>query len=331
MKRGWNNVKLGLFVFVGLILLITGLYLIGKDTNLFSKNYTLKARFSNVEGLIAGNNVRFAGIQIGTIKRVKFLSDSVIEVTMTIDEEMLTLIKKNDIASIGTDGLMGNKIVNITPSKTPGPLAQENDILPVREGASTEAMLNTLAGTNENLSFITEQLKKTIQDINTSENLKILLHDKRLPQSIVASLNNIQLTTEKAHRTVADLHLIIADVKSGKGSVGELLRDSTFSDELNKAVTGLHAIETRVDTLAQQLSGLVLTIQRDLATGKGPVPAALHDSLMVAKVHSILSHVDTSTVMLNENLEAMRHNFLFRGYFKKQEKEKQKQAATQKQ
>lgn len=330
MKQGWNNIKLGLFVLVGLVLLITGLYLIGKDTNLFSRNYILKARFSNVEGLISGNNVRFGGIQIGTIKRVKFLSDSVIEVSMTISDDMSTLIKKNDVASIGTDGLMGNKIVNITPSKTPGPLAVENDVLPVRESPSTEAMLNTLAGTNENLAILTGELKKTIQQINTSENLKTLLHDRRIPESVLVSLNNIQLATEKANSTVADLHTIIADVKSGKGSVGELLRDSTFSTELNKAVTGLHAIEARVDTLGQQLSNLVMTIQKDLATGKGPVPAALHDSLMVGKVHSILTHLDTSTVMLNENLEAMRHNFLFRGYFRKQEKEKQKQAAAQK-
>jgi phospholipid/cholesterol/gamma-HCH transport system substrate-binding protein len=328
MRKGWNNIKLGAFVFAGLILLIAGLYLIGKDTNLFSKNYLLKAQFSNVEGLIAGNNVRFGGIQIGTVKKVEFIRDTVIEVTMTIDQKMQTLIKKNDIASIGTDGLMGNKIVNITPAKMPSPLAREEDILPVHEGASTEEMLNTLAGTNKNLSVITEQLKKTIQEINTSENLKTLLHDKRLPQSVMASLHNIQLATDNAYRTIADLHLIIADVKAGKGSVGELLRDSTFSTELNKAVAGLQIVETRVDTLALQLSGLVKTIQSDLATGKGPVPAALHDSLMVKKVHSILSHVDTSTIMLNENLEAMRHNFLFRGYFKKQEKEKQKQAAA---
>lgn len=329
MKRKWNNVKLGMFVLAGLILLITGLYLIGKDTNLFSKNYTLKARFSNVEGLIAGNNVRFAGIQIGTVKKVKFLSDSVIEVTMTIDEEMNALIKKNDIASIGTDGLMGNKIVNIVPSKIPGPLALENDILPVHEGPSTEAMLNTLSASNENLAFITSELKKTIQQINTSENIKILLHDKRLPQSVIASLNNIQMATSNANKTIADLQTIIADVKSGKGTVGELLRDSTFYIELNKAVAKLHNIENRVDTLAKQLSALVQTIQSDLSTGKGPVPAALHDSLMVAKVHSILSHIDTSSMMLNENLEAMRHNFLFKGYFKKQEKEKQKRAAAQ--
>ena len=98
--------------------------MIGKNRNLFGATYVLKARFENVQGLVAGNNVRFSGIQAGTVKKVKILNDTVIEVTMIIETKMKTIIRKNAIASIGTDGLVGNKVVNIIPVETTGSICR---------------------------------------------------------------------------------------------------------------------------------------------------------------------------------------------------------------
>jgi phospholipid/cholesterol/gamma-HCH transport system substrate-binding protein len=91
-----NNIKLGLFVLAGLLLLILGLYMIGRDSNLFGRNFELRARFENVQGLTPGNNIRYSGIQVGTVKKVKIISDTLIEVTMLIDEKMKSFIHKND-------------------------------------------------------------------------------------------------------------------------------------------------------------------------------------------------------------------------------------------
>jgi phospholipid/cholesterol/gamma-HCH transport system substrate-binding protein len=85
MKQTSNNIKLGVFVLAGLLFLILLLYMIGRNRNLFGRNYVLKARFENVQGLIPGNNVRFAGIQAGTVKKIQILNDTMIEVTMFID------------------------------------------------------------------------------------------------------------------------------------------------------------------------------------------------------------------------------------------------------
>ncbi len=75
-KRVVNNVKLGIFVLGGLLFLVFLLYMIGKNRNMFGNTYVLKARFENVSGLVAGNNVRFSGIQAGTVKKVKILNDT---------------------------------------------------------------------------------------------------------------------------------------------------------------------------------------------------------------------------------------------------------------
>lgn len=88
VKKTINNLKLGIFVLAGLLVVIISLYMIGRDTNLFGKNYTLRAHFENVQGLTPGNNIRYSGIQVGTVKKVKILNDTLIEVTMLIDLKM---------------------------------------------------------------------------------------------------------------------------------------------------------------------------------------------------------------------------------------------------
>ena len=87
VNRGINNVKLGAFVLGGLIVLVLLLYMIGRNRNLFEPTYVLKASFKNVEGLVSGNNVRYAGIQAGTVKKIKILNDTTIEVTMFMEKK----------------------------------------------------------------------------------------------------------------------------------------------------------------------------------------------------------------------------------------------------
>jgi phospholipid/cholesterol/gamma-HCH transport system substrate-binding protein len=118
-----NNIKLGTFVMGGLLFLVLMLYMIGKNRNLFGATYVLKARFENIQGLVAGNNVRYAGINTGTVKKISILNDTTIEVTMILEKKMLQVVHKNAIASISTEGLVGNKVVNIVPNKQPSNLA----------------------------------------------------------------------------------------------------------------------------------------------------------------------------------------------------------------
>ncbi|HEU5291411.1 MAG TPA: MCE family protein, partial [Cyclobacteriaceae bacterium] len=101
-----DNAKVGLLVMAGVIFLVLTLYMIGKNRNLLGSTFTIKAVLTNVNGLVPGNNVRFKGIDVGTVKSIDVANDTAIYVTMTIDEEMKPYLRKNAIASIGTDGLM---------------------------------------------------------------------------------------------------------------------------------------------------------------------------------------------------------------------------------
>lgn len=326
-KRVISNVKLGAFVLGGLLFLVLLLYMIGKNKSLFGSTYVLKARFENVQGLVAGNNVRFSGIQAGTVKRIKILSDTVIEITMIIDTKMKTIIRKNAVVSIGTDGLVGNKVVNIVPSGKPASLAVENDILFSRKSVNTDEMLQTLYNTNNDIAVIASGLKTTVQQINNSNALWSLLNDKNIPQDFRISLANIRQATTKAGSMADNLHTIVMDVKKGKGSVGAILNDTSFAKNLNNAIMKINEVGVQADSLANEINRVVAGIEQDINNGKGTVNALFKDTAMALKLNLSLDNIQKGTDGFNQNMEALKHNFLFRGYFRKQEKQKRKDEA----
>ncbi len=322
-KRVISNIKLGIFVMAGLIFLIVLLYMIGKNRHLFGSNYILKARFENVQGLKEGHNVRYAGIEVGSVKKVSFLNDTVLEVTMLIDDKMKSIIRANAIVSVGTEGFVGNKVVNIVPGKGAADLAQEGDLLTSKKPVDTDEMLRTLSKTNNDISGVAENLKTTIQNINSSQALWGLLNEKALPESIKSSANNIRLATARAANMIDDLHAIVNDVKNGKGSLGAILTDSSFVVNLNEAVKKINEVGKNADTLAEQISKFVNSIKYDWETGKGLANALLKDSSMTIKLNQSLDHIEKGTDAFNQDMEAMKHTFLLRGYFRKVEKQKQ--------
>lgn len=323
-KRVINNVKLGVFVLAGLLIMIFSLYMIGKDTNMFGSNYTLKVRFDNVHGLTSGNNVRYSGIQVGTVKRVKILSDTLIEVSMLIDTKMKRYIHKNDIVSMSTDGLMGNRILNITPAKDGSPLAENGDLLVTKKSVSTDDMLETLDKTNKNIRDISQELKMTILKINNSSALWKLLSEETLPDNLRASSVSIRKAAANADGMVQDLHTIVNDIRAGKGSLGSILTDTAIAYNLNEAVLSIQQVGSHADELVRELDDLTKGIKSDVKGGKGPAHAILKDSSLVIKLNNSLYNIEKGTEAFNQNMEALKHNFLLRGYFKKLEK-RQKQ------
>jgi phospholipid/cholesterol/gamma-HCH transport system substrate-binding protein len=320
-----KNIRLGIFVLGGIIFLVLLLYMIGKNQNLFGNTYVLKTRFKNVQGLVPGNNVRFAGIASGTVKKINILNDTLIEVTMYLDNGMKKVIRKNAVTSIGTDGLVGNKLVNIVPSGEPSPLAKEGDILSSKYIITTEEMLTTLNKTNNDIAEIAASLKVTVAKINSSNALWSLLNDETISNDLRASIGKVRNSTENAALMMNDLHAVIADIKDGKGSLGELIRDSSFSRNLNEAVVKITKVGNEADSLAKEIHLLTSGIKKDINTGKGPANYLLKDSSMAIKINASLDNIQKGTEGFNQNMEALKHNFLFRGYFRKLEKKKEKE------
>ena len=127
-KQAKNKIKLGFFVLSAILLFILAMYYIGSQKNIFHSTINVSANFNNVNGLLSGNNVRFNGINIGTVSKVEAVSDTVIKVDFTIDKDVSKFITMKSIVSIGTDGLLGNKVVNIAPGTEKGEAVQEGNV-----------------------------------------------------------------------------------------------------------------------------------------------------------------------------------------------------------
>lgn len=317
-----DNTKLGLFVLAGVLFLIVTLYMIGKNRNLFGSTFTMKAVLSNVNGLVAGNNVRFKGIDVGTVKNITLLNDSSIYVTLTIDNDMKPYIKQNAMASVGTDGLMGNKLVNINSVPGTSPTVEEGSVIQSLKPIETDEMLRTLSTTNENLERISHNLREITVKLNTSSSLWNLLSDT----VITYDLRNGVKDFRRAGSNLADLthttDLMINRFNSGSGLAGTIFTDTTLSEKLSYSVNKIQEASDRTSLMMENLESVIANLKE----GEGTAGLLLADTTLRNTLLRSGQNVEEGTARFNENMEAMKSNFLFRGYFKKLEKEEKKAA-----
>lgn len=324
-KKSINAIKLGVFVLTGLILLIFSLYLLGKNKSIFGTRFELKAHFKDVNGLLVGNNVRFSGIDAGSVLDITILNDTVIEVTMNLNKDIKRFIRNNSVASIGTDGLIGNRVVNIEPMGGDQPFVKGGERLPSREEVNTDQMLQTLSRTNQTVAKIAEEVLATVQLINQSSELTSLLNDKSLSLNLRRSLEDLHNTTQKASILMDNALSTFKLASEGNGTIATLLTDTTLSIEIRQVVAQLKALENSADRLVKDLNGVVESVEKDINQGDGSINALMRDSVMADRLRAIIENAQKGTAAFAEDMEALKSNFLFRGYFKKLEKEAAKE------
>lgn len=315
-----NNTKLGIFVLSGLFFLVMALFLIGKNRSFFGSYYTLRAHFNNVYGLTKGNNVRYSGIQVGTVQDIKLLSDTIIEITFTVKKDLAKFIHKEDIVSIGGEGLMGNKVININPSSGDSPLVKDGDLLKSKLTANLDKMIEVLGETTDDIKRIAVGLQKTVDNINNSTALWDLLKDESLPAGIRNSVQHILATTQSIQKSAADLNSMMADIHRGKGNLGMMLRDSSLAIGLNNTVEQANETVKNTHKVTEDLRKLIAEIDDNVRNGKGIVNGILKDESMKQHLAASLRNIEDASAALNENMEALKRNIFFRGYFKKKEK-----------
>ena len=315
-----DNVKLGLFVMAGALFLIFSLYMIGKNRNFFGSTFTISASFYNVNGLMPGNNVRFSGIDVGTVKSISLESDTSVRVTMIIDKKLKKFIKENSVAAVGTDGLMGNKLINISGQPGDYPSVEEGDVILSLIPVETDEMLRTLNRTNQNIEIITTDLKKITQKINNSKSLWSLLSDTLIARDIKLAAINIKAASYNASVAGNEFVDLAKSVKNGEGLAGTLIADTLLSYKLRQSLSDIQHASNEAAVMATNLK----EVSEKIKQGKGTANALLTDTAMLEKLNKTLKNVEEGTARFNENMEAMKHNFLFKGYFRKQEKAEKK-------
>ena len=215
------KIRLGVFVLVGILLFMATVFIIGRQQNMFSPVIKLSSKFYNVSGLVTGNNIRFSGINIGTVDNIFILNDSTVQVDVLIKKDVQKFIKTDSKITIGSEGIVGDKLLIISQGSTTAAVVKDGAMLQSAEPVETDAILASLQITANNAEVITGELAEIMMKIN-----------------------------------------------SGKGTLGKLIDDPSMANNLS----------------------------------------------------STLSNLKTSSKGLSENMEAAKHNFLLKGYFKRKER-----------
>ena len=154
-----RKITVGIFIFIGIVIFVLGIFTMGSQKKVFVKSISVNVIFKDIQGLKTGNNVWFSGVKVGTIKKIQFVSSSQVQVFMDIEKETHQYIHKDAKASIGSDGLIGNKIIVLTGGTTKAPFVEDGDRLQVNVSLSTDEMMKTLQVNNKNLVDITTDFK----------------------------------------------------------------------------------------------------------------------------------------------------------------------------
>lgn len=319
-KTAPEKIKLAIFTIIGLILFVVTIYFIGNKQKMFGKTDHLTAIFKNVSGLQLGNNVRYSGINVGTVRGIEMVNDTTIRVDMIIDKSILPHIKKDAVATIGSDGLVGSMIINIIPGKGNQAQVEPGDEIQAMNRIRTDDILNTLSVTNKNAALLTADLLKITKEINEGKGtVGVLLHDTSMSNDLKQTMNYLKTASEATSESVANLNNLIISLNNKNNVIG-VLKDTAVANKIKTTILNLDQSSGEINKVVANLNGTILNIK----SGKGAINYLSNDPNLVKKIDSTMTNINQASFRLNENMEALKHNFLFRGYFKKQEKAKKK-------
>lgn len=192
-KESGTSWKLGMFVILGLVAFTTTIYFVGKQKNLFGSTFRLNSKFANVSGLEIGNNVLFSGINVGTVSEIQLITDTSVVVRLLIDKEVQKFIKSDAMASIGSDGLMGDKVLVISPGTSSRQMVKDNAILGSIKAVEMDEIMRSVKTSMDNASIITSELAEFTYKMNNGNGaLSKLITDEKFANSLTKTLTNLQ-------------------------------------------------------------------------------------------------------------------------------------------
>ena len=191
------KIRLGLFIAGGLTLFVFTIFIIGKQKNLFNPVFELTSTFYNVSGLQVGNNVRFSGINVGTISEITIINDSTVKVDMQIRKEVNQFIKSDCEVLIGSEGLIGDRLLIISQGNSDAPMAKSGQKLRSSEPVETDAIMASLQVTANNAAIISEQLANIFIKINSGNGtLGRLIQDSTIAENINQTIVNLKKSSK---------------------------------------------------------------------------------------------------------------------------------------
>jgi phospholipid/cholesterol/gamma-HCH transport system substrate-binding protein len=299
MKGGISGAKLGIFIFIGSTLLVIGIFMLGNKEALFKPTFTVKAYFHNIEGLRNGAPVKLSGIDAGAVQNIKVVGDSVslIEVKMRLLKEIKHFIRVDTQAEIQTEGLVGNKFVSLKIGDSKAEQVQDGGVILAKEPVSFADIIQETQGIMGYTKEMTKDLADIIGKINAGEGTigKVFNDD-----ALYYAATNLTQSAEKSLNSITDELNIITE------------QYRTLGSDVASAVENINNVVTGLDTVLGNVSA-----------GKGVLGSLLVEGTsadsnfqsLILNLKEISENSKNAAVSLSENMEALKHNWLFKSYF----------------
>lgn len=314
-------VIVGIFIFLGLAIFILTVLTLGSQKKTFENTVTVKSFFDDVNGLQKGNNIWFSGVKVGTIKKVTLIGNGKVEVDMNIEEKSLPFIRKDAKARLSTDGLIGNKIIEIYGGTSRAAQIEQGDLLGNEKLLSTDEMMKTLSKNNDNIFAITNDFKVISSGLAQGKGSigRLLTSD-----TLANNLNSTVLTMKKASANLEKLSANVTAYTSKlneKGNLAnDLVTDTVIFSKLRSTVSQLQEVADKSKEVMTNLQSAGATLNNGLSNKNAPAGMLLGDEKAATNIKVTLQNLQSASKKLDEDLEALQHNFLLRHFFKKKAK-----------
>jgi phospholipid/cholesterol/gamma-HCH transport system substrate-binding protein len=347
-----RSIRLGFFIIIGIAIFASAIYVIGKQRNLFGNTFTINGVFKDVSGLKIGNNVRYSGINVGTVSNIRLINDTLVEVQVTLEKKVHEFIREDSRMEIGTEGVMGNKVVKITPGSPSKPVVSEGDALQTVEAVKIDEILEELEKSSFNTTVITRNLAEITTKINRGEGIfgnlftdtsfnnnldKITRNTANLTRNVTQITDKINNEQGLAGRLLSDSTLskkfaeagnnllsstenmkeITRKINKGEGVFGKMFTDTSFTHNLDVTSRNLNYTSEKAKAISDNLEKFTHTMK----TGKGLVNKLLTDTAFAESLDSTLRSINKSAKELDEAAETVRKNWFIKTFSSKKEQE----------
>jgi phospholipid/cholesterol/gamma-HCH transport system substrate-binding protein len=299
-------IGIGAFVLGGLALFVFGLFLIGSRRNMFSSRFEVYTEFTKMAALQRGGKVRVAGMDAGEVDSIMVPAkpSARFRVKMLVRGDLHQLVRTDSIATIQTDGIVGNKFVEIDAGTDTAPPVPDGSTIVGKDPFEFADLIEQASGGITTIIGTINDLKGDVQQLITSTTKTTDTANKMLQ----SSSDDVKAMTTSARAIARNLQDITNNISHGKGSLGKLMND----DELYKRVA---AIAKQAEDIGTQLKATVTAAHEavDKFSGKGGGAQAMQG--MQSDLQQTLTYAREAMANLAENTEALKRNFLFRGMF----------------
>jgi phospholipid/cholesterol/gamma-HCH transport system substrate-binding protein len=305
-------VIVGLFILIGIILLVIFVLIIGNLHETFKKKTQIVTLFDDVSGLQVGNNIWFSGVKIGTVSSLKFYADRKVKVMMKVEDKAVSYIREDAFVKLSTDGLIGNKILVIYGGTSKAPQIAEGDTLRVEKTFTSEDMINTLQENNKNILVITNDLKVISHKIANGEGtIGKLINDN----SLYAHLDSATLSLQNASIQAKQLISSLSTFSIGLNKKGTLANELTTDTVVFKS---MKATVLHLQQMSDNANVFINNLKEASSNPHSSLGVLLHDEESGAALKQTIKNLEGGSLKLEQDLEAAQQSFLLKSVFKKQ-------------